>query len=111
MKRRWLLAASAAVAAMAVAPASALADTNLGQLGSVGTDFQAFLWNFISFLQRLTFFLAIPAAIIGGILLMLGRHAEGRRLIWATVAAVLIAIFVKPIVFALPGIVAGASFP
>jgi hypothetical protein len=77
----------------------------------VGSDLQAFIFNLVTFLQRLTFLLAIPAALVGGILLMLGRHAEGRRLIWATVAAVLIAIFVKPLIFALPGIVAGASFP
>lgn len=111
MKWRLLLATTAAVAMIVAAPTSALADLNLGQLGNVGQDLQNFLWNLITFLQKLTFLLAIPAAIVGGILLMLGRHAEGRRLIWATVAAVLIAIFVKPLIFALPGIVSGATFP
>lgn len=102
--RKCLAATGVAVASILIAPTSAFADLSLDwQLSSA-------LWNITSWLQRLTLRLAVPVAIVGAILLMLGQPV-GRRILWGTVLAVAIALFAVPLLFALPGIVHGATIP
>lgn len=98
------MATSIAVAAILIGPTPALADTDVGGLLGSALD-QLTIW-----LQRIVFRLAVPVAIVGAILLMLG-FSSGRRILWATVIAVFIAIFARPLLQALPSIVSGATFP
>lgn len=100
--KKWLTAAGVAVASIAVAPTAAFAQ-DVGQLNTVFD-------NLTDWLGRIVFRLAIPAAIVGAILLMFG-HSAGRRIIWATVIAIFIVIFARPLINALPSIVFGATFP
>jgi len=69
-----------------------------------------FIFTFVFWLEKLIIELALPAVLIGGLVLIFSRR-WGWRIIWATVLAVVIALFAKPVAQALPGIVASVSFP
>ena len=69
-----------------------------------------FLFTLIFWLEKLILELAVPAFLIGGLVLIFSRK-WGWRIIWATALAVFIALFAKPVGQALPGIVSSVSFP
>ena len=69
-----------------------------------------FLFTLVFWLEKVTIELALPALLIGGLVLIFSRR-WGWRIIWATGLAVLIALFAKPVAQALPGIVSSVSFP
>jgi hypothetical protein len=69
-----------------------------------------FIFTFVFWLEKLIIELALPAVLIGGLVLIFSRR-WGWRIIWATALAVVIALFAKPVAQALPGIVASVSFP
>jgi hypothetical protein len=102
--KKWLAATFAALAALVVAPTSAFADQD------VGWQLNGALDTLVNWLQRVTLRLAVVAALIGAALVMFGRQ-EGRRILLGTLLAVAIVLFVKPFLSALPGILAGATFP
>jgi hypothetical protein len=69
-----------------------------------------FLFTFVFWLEKVIIELALPALLIGGLVLIFSRK-WGWRIIWATGLAVFIALFAKPVAQALPGIVSSVSFP
>jgi len=69
-----------------------------------------FIFTFVFWLEKLIIELALPAVLIGGLVLIFSRR-WGWRIIWATALAVVIALFAKPVAQALPGIVSSVSFP
>src|SRR5262245_57389729 len=102
--KKWLAATCAALASIAAAPVTALANDDVGWQLNTSLD------TLVSWLQRVTLRLAVVAALIGAALVMFGR-AEGRRILLGTLLAVAIVLFVKPFPPALPGILAGAPSP
>ena len=103
--KKWLAAACAALASMVAAPTSALAAND-----DLGWQLNSALDTLVNWLQRVTLRLAVVAALIGAALVMFGR-SEGRRILLGTILAVAIVLFVRPFLWALPGILAGAQFP
>lgn len=79
-------------------------------MGELNQKLLDFLFTLVFWLEKLIIELALPAVLIGGIVLIFHRR-WGWRIIWATALAVVIALFAKPLAQALPGIVSSVSFP
>src|SRR5215467_241615 len=83
------------------------AEAAMGELNQLLLNF---LFTFVFWLEKVIIELALPALLIGGLVLIFSRK-WGWRIIWATGLAVFIALFAKPVAQALPGIVSSVSFP
>jgi hypothetical protein len=79
-------------------------------MGELNQKLLDFLFTLAFWLEKIILELAIPFLLIGAIVLLFSRR-WGWRFIWGTALAVFVALFAKPIVQALPGIVSSVSFP
>ena len=69
-----------------------------------------FIWTFVFWLEKVILELALPAILIGALVLIFSRR-WGWRIIWGTALAVVIALFAKPVAQALPGIISSVTWP
>ena len=79
-------------------------------MGELNHAIASFIFTATFWLEKLVLELAIPALIIGGILLMFGRRV-GWRVLWGTGLAVFIALFAKPVIEDLPHIFSSIMWP